>query len=72
MEKIHKDVHVFVLLCKFQTWKHKSIHAPMYIFHLAPTSPPPSHYMYVHHNGKGPLSSIHVFASPVPCRSMAI
>ena len=31
MEKIHENVHVFVLSCKFQTWKHINMHISMQI-----------------------------------------
>ena len=37
---MHENVHVFVLSCKIQTWKHKNMHVAM--FHLVPTFIP--HY----------------------------
>ena len=46
MEKIHGNMHVFVLSCKFLTSKHKNMHVSMYFFHLVLTFIPP-----LHHNG---------------------
>ena len=31
MEKIHGNMHVLVLLCKFATCKHKNMHVSMYL-----------------------------------------
>ena len=57
MEKIHGNMHVSVLSCKFLTSKHKNMHVSMYFFHLVLTfiNPP------LHHNGimvKGLLQKI--------------
>ena len=38
MEKIHGNMHVFVLTCK--TSKHKNMHVSMYFFHLELTFTP--------------------------------
>ena len=43
MEKIHGNMHVFVLSCKFLTSKHKNMHVSMYFFHLVLTFTPPLH-----------------------------
>ena len=43
MEKIHGNMHVFVLSCKFLTWKHKNMHVSMYFLHLELTFTP--HYI---------------------------
>ena len=34
MEKIHGNMHVFVLSCIFLTCKHKNMRVSMYFFHL--------------------------------------
>ena len=34
MEKIHGNMHVFVLSCKFLTSKHKNMKVSMYFLHL--------------------------------------
>ena len=43
MEKIHGNMHVFVLSCKFLTSKHKNMHVSMYSLHLVLTFTP--HYI---------------------------
>ena len=43
MEKIHGNMHVFVLSCKFLTSKHKNIRVSMYFLHLVFTFTP--HYI---------------------------
>ena len=50
MEKIHENIHVFVLLCKIN-FKHESTkpHVSMSIFSLVPP---------LHHNGKGSVRMI--------------
>ena len=56
MEKIHRNMHVFVLSCTFLTCKHKNIHVSMYFFHLVLTFTP--HYIVT---DKGLLySQVHV------------
>ena len=63
MEKIHGNMHVFVLSCKFLTCKHKNMHVSMYFLHLELTFT--LHYIIT---DKGlfstaiqSLSSMHVF-----------
>ena len=34
MEKIHGNMHVLVLSCKFVTCKYKNMHVSMYFLHL--------------------------------------
>ena len=43
MEKIHGNMHVFVLSCKFLTSKHKNMRVSMYFLHLVLTFTP--HYI---------------------------
>ena len=43
MEKIHGNMHVFVLSCKFLTCKHKNMRVSMYFLHLELTFTP--HYI---------------------------
>ena len=43
MEKIHGNMHIFVLSCKFLTCKHKNMHVSMYFLHLEHTFTP--HYI---------------------------
>ena len=43
MEKIHGNMHVFVLSCKFVTSKHKNMRDSMYFLHLVLTFTP--HYI---------------------------
>ena len=43
MEKIHGNMHVFVLSCQFVTCKHKNMHVSMYFLHLELTFTP--HYI---------------------------
>ena len=43
MEKIHGNMHVFVLSRKFVTSKHKNMHVSMYFLHLVLTFT--SHYI---------------------------
>ena len=43
MEKIHRNMHVFVLSCKFLTCKHKNMRVCMYILYLVLTFTP--HYI---------------------------
>ena len=43
MEKIHANMHVFVLSCQFVTCKHKNMHVSMYFLHLVLTFTP--HYI---------------------------
>ena len=43
MEKIHGNMHVFVLSCEFLTIKHKSMHVSMYFLYLVLTFTP--HYI---------------------------
>ena len=43
MEKIHGNMHVFVLSCKFLACKHKNMRVSMYFLHLELTFTP--HYI---------------------------
>ena len=44
-EKLHGNMHVFVLLCKFVTCKHKNMHVSMYFLHLVLAFTP--HYIII-------------------------
>ena len=52
MEKIHGNAHVFVLTCKFLTFKHKNMHVSMYFLHLELTFTP--HYILTDKGSIGP------------------
>ena len=43
MEKIHRNMHVFVLSCEFVTSKHKNMRVSMYFLYLVLTFTP--HYI---------------------------
>ena len=51
MEKIHGNMHVFVLSCKFLTCKHKNMRVSMYFLHLELTFT----FHYIVMEGKGLL-----------------
>ena len=43
MEKIHGNMHIFVLSCEFVMSKHKNMHVSMYFLYLVLTFTP--HYI---------------------------
>ena len=62
MEKIHGNMHIFVLTCYKSTRKHKNMHVSMYFLHLVLTFTP--HYIIT---DKGLLQTCnHLFKAFLP------
>ena len=57
MEKIHRNMRVFVLTCKFLTCKNKNMHVTMYILRLVLTFTPP-----LHHSDKRSIANANIIS----------